>query len=488
MPRLPLHLKDLTWKPRFGQFELGPISLDIRAGKFIALLGPNGVGKSSLLKLLSGILRPSSGRIDLFGKNYNMWKPRERGRLVAFLSQELENPFGFSLVEYIALGRFPHLGFFKRMTMEDRKIVDSEIAAWELGKLRTRSISNLSGGEFQRARLARALAQQPKILLCDEPSNHLDLPSRVRILSRLREEARGGRCIIAAIHDINDAILHADEVWLLDSGKILDSGPPELVLQSSRLADIYDIELTRFVSADGRMMLGIPPHPFDSTCNGSVTMYLPETAAGHARRSLSRVCSPFKLATYPSYSLAAAKPAGLTQCRLSDKIASQKTVKRRLIMSYEIRETTFPQRDYLIVRREVEMKNIADKDLWEKAYGKTYGYIKEHDVKIVGQGSAIYFSWDMEKGTTELGIGFPVEGNPEPKDPELSVYRVGESKAATTIFRGAYETLKEAHDQVMKYMIERKLNTRLTIEEYTVSSMEKPDPKDWETNIFYLYD
>jgi len=157
-------------------------------------------------------------------------------------------------------------------------------------------------------------------------------------------------------------------------------------------------------------------------------------------------------------------------------------------VNYEIRETTFERRNYLIFRKEIKMENIADKDLWEKAYEKTYGYAKEQGIKITGAGSAIYFSWDMEKGTTGLGIGFPIEGNPEPKDPELSVYQVGESEASTTVFRGAYENLKEAHNEVMKYMMEHKLNTTLTIEEYSVSSMEKPDPKDWETNIYYLHD
>lgn len=258
MAKFPLCLRNLTWKPKFGQFELGPISLDIPDGRFIALLGPNGVGKSSLLRLLSGILRPKNGRVDLFGKNYVMWKPRERGRLVAFLSQESENPFGFPLAEYIGLGRFPHLGAFKGMTVEDREIVDKEIEAWGLSEFRMRPVSNLSGGEFQRARLARALAQQPRILLLDEPASHLDLLSKVRIFSRLREEAGKGKCILAAIHDVNDAILCADEVWLLKNGKVLDSGSPPKVLKTSRLADIYGIELTRFVSADGRMMLGIP--------------------------------------------------------------------------------------------------------------------------------------------------------------------------------------------------------------------------------------
>jgi len=159
-----------------------------------------------------------------------------------------------------------------------------------------------------------------------------------------------------------------------------------------------------------------------------------------------------------------------------------------ITVKYEIKEMTFEPKSYLIFRKEVKMEDISDKELWEKAYEKTYGYTKEHSIKIVGAGSAIYFSWDMAKGTTGLGIGFPIEGNPKLKDPELSVYRVTESKAAMTLMRGAYENLKEAHSQVMRYMMEHKLDITLTIEEYNVSSMEKPDPKDWETNIFYLYD
>jgi len=156
-------------------------------------------------------------------------------------------------------------------------------------------------------------------------------------------------------------------------------------------------------------------------------------------------------------------------------------------MSCEIRETTFGPKSYLIVRREVKMENISDKDLWEKAYEKTYGYAKEHNIKIVGAGSAIYYSWDMEKGVTGMGIGFPVEGNPESKDEDISIYRVKESKAIAALHRGAYEKLKETHGEVMQYMTKQGFDTTLTIEEYTVSSMEKPDQKDWETNIFYLH-
>ena len=157
-------------------------------------------------------------------------------------------------------------------------------------------------------------------------------------------------------------------------------------------------------------------------------------------------------------------------------------------MTYKISEMTFAQKNYLVMRKDVEMKNISDKDLWEKAFGKTSGYAKENNIKIIGPGSAVYITWDPEKDTTNLGIGFPIEGNPEIKDPELSVYQVKESKAVTTVCRGAYENLKEVHDQVMNYTKAHKLNTTLNIEEYTVDYMEKPDPKDWETNIFYLYD
>lgn len=258
MAEIPVSLKDILWRPKSGSFHLGPVTIDAEAGKFIALVGPNGAGKSTLLNLVSGILNADEGILSLFGKALGEWSPRERGRLMAFLSQDPERPFGFPVREYIGLGRFPHIGPFRNGGERDAEIVSAEISAWGLEALEHRPVTNLSGGEFQRVRLARALAQEPKLLLLDEPGNHLDLSSRMRILDRLNEEAGMGRCIMAVLHDVNDALLYADEVWLVADGKLLCAGKPADILEPGRLESIYNLKLTPFTNAEGLTMLGIP--------------------------------------------------------------------------------------------------------------------------------------------------------------------------------------------------------------------------------------
>ncbi len=251
-------LKQVTWRPPHGSFEFGPVSAAAESGMFIALVGPNGAGKSTLLNLVSGILSSKEGDLKISGKSMKEWTARERGRLMAFLSQDPERPFGFPVTEYIGLGRFPHVGPFRNLGKKDREIIDAEIKAWGLEALKNRSVTGLSGGEFQRVRLARALAQEPGILLLDEPGNHLDLSSRTGILNRLKQEAQSGRCVIAVLHDVNDALLFADQVWLVAGGRLLKTGKPKDVLKPVILAEIYGVELVPFSSQDGLMMLGVP--------------------------------------------------------------------------------------------------------------------------------------------------------------------------------------------------------------------------------------
>jgi len=258
MAETAVSLENVCWQPSHGSFRFGPVSVKTGEGLFIALVGPNGAGKSTLLNLVSGILSGKEGEISIYGKSLEAWSARERGRLMAFLSQDPERPFGFPVKEYIGLGRFPHIGPFRNLGEKDRDIVDSEIRAWGLEDLKDRSVTGLSGGEFQRVRLARALAQEPGILLLDEPGNHLDLSSRTGILNRLRDEARAGRCVIAVLHDVNDALLYADQVWLVAAGRLLKKGTPTEVLQPDLLADVYGVNLVPFKNVENLVMLGVP--------------------------------------------------------------------------------------------------------------------------------------------------------------------------------------------------------------------------------------
>jgi len=258
MAELSLKLVNLSWSSSVGGFVFGPVSAVAEQDSFIALVGPNGSGKSTLLNLVSGLLHSESGQICYSGTEWEKWSARMRGRHIAFLSQEPEKPFGFSVRDYIALGRFPHLGPFRRLGAADRRGIASEMEAWGLKTMEDRSVSTLSGGEFQKVRLARALVQEPKILLMDEPGNHLDLASRMDILHRLKKEAGKGKSVIAVLHDINDALLYADRVWLLSKGKLHLSGLPSRVLSPETLNAVYGVSLTTFKNSEGVTMLGSP--------------------------------------------------------------------------------------------------------------------------------------------------------------------------------------------------------------------------------------
>jgi iron complex transport system ATP-binding protein len=259
MAEVPIAVENVYWTHKSGGFEFGPVSAVAERGHFIALVGPNGAGKSTLLNLLSGLLVPPVGVVKFSGRDCKHWSPRERGRQIAFLSQEPEKPFGFSVEDYVALGRFPHLGPFRSPGRSDRQLVEQEMEQWGLTPLQYRSVSTLSGGEFQRARLARALVQNPAVLLLDEPGNHLDIAGRMEILNRLQKEAGGGRTVIAVLHDINDALLYADQVWLLAGGELRFTGSPAEVLTPEKLKSVYGITLTTFNNGDGLTMLGVPP-------------------------------------------------------------------------------------------------------------------------------------------------------------------------------------------------------------------------------------
>lgn len=259
MDRPAVRLESASWKPGKGDFVFGPVAGEAAAGRFIALVGPNGAGKSTLLNLIGGVTSPDSGSVTVFGRSPGKWKPRERGRLMAFLSQDPERPFGFSVSEYVALGRFPSTGPFRAVGNGDREVVEREIRTWGLEELAHRPVTTLSGGEFQRVRLARSLCQEPGLLLMDEPGNHLDLSSRMGILERLRTDAAEGRCILAVLHDVNDALLYADEVWLMNDGRVIETGIPSEILRPERLNRIYGLELQEFRGLKELTMLGVPP-------------------------------------------------------------------------------------------------------------------------------------------------------------------------------------------------------------------------------------
>jgi iron complex transport system ATP-binding protein len=216
------------------------IDLRLEPGEIVALIGPNGAGKSTLLRLAGGILRPSNGSASLLDRDLKTLSPREVARQVAVVPQEGPIPVGLVVREMVGLGRTPYARLLLGPTAHDRDMVDWALAAAGVEGLADRFVDELSGGERQRVILARALAQEPRLLLLDEPTANLDLHHQVAMLELVRGLTRErGLAVLAAVHDLQLAALYCDRVALMHAGRIVSQGPPEAVLTESLLLEAF---------------------------------------------------------------------------------------------------------------------------------------------------------------------------------------------------------------------------------------------------------
>lgn len=223
---------------------LRALSLALQVGEMVALLGRNGAGKSTLIRLMSGVLAPWQGEVQLRGAPLAGQSRRRIARHIAVVPQELQIPFAFSVREVVAMGRTAHTAFLGGETARDRQIVERALAQLDLTSLAERAFNSLSGGERQRAVLAMALAQEPDILLLDEPTVHLDLSHQVAALRVLRAlNASQGLTVLAAIHDLNLAALLFDRLIMLHEGRVVADGPPATVLTAPTIHAVYDAEV-----------------------------------------------------------------------------------------------------------------------------------------------------------------------------------------------------------------------------------------------------
>jgi iron complex transport system ATP-binding protein len=225
---------------RFAHFELAPVSLRARAGELTAIVGPNGAGKSTLLEILSGYLKPRSGAVFLDGQNLHLLSPRKRARRVGLARQDTILLFSFVVREFVRQGRHPHLGHSLFETEEDEHWVDWAIEKTRLQEFAHRRVMNMSSGEFQRAVLARTLAQRPRLVLLDEPTANLDIGYQVEMFRLLRQLARSENFIgIVITHELNLAAEMADHVVLLDRGTCLRQGKAEDVFDADLLSRAF---------------------------------------------------------------------------------------------------------------------------------------------------------------------------------------------------------------------------------------------------------
>ena len=235
------------------------VSLACAPGEVTVLLGRNGSGKSTLLKVAAGTLRPTAGRVRLGETDLSTLSPRAVARRIAAVGQEEFVEFPFTVREVASIGRFARLGAFGRLRPEDVAAVDAALAALDLEALAERPLPTLSGGERRRAFLARAPAQEPEVLLLDEPTAHLDLGHEATLLRIVRDEAgRRGTAVVLALHDLNLVGLVADRVVLLDGGRVRAAGPVAQVFDAALLSDAYATELDVVPRPGGGAPLVVP--------------------------------------------------------------------------------------------------------------------------------------------------------------------------------------------------------------------------------------
>ncbi len=226
--------------PHTERDAVAGLTMHVPAGSLYALLGPNGSGKSTVMRLLLGALTPREGTLHYAGRALGAWTRRELARRIGVVSQREEMAFPMTVREMVALGRYPHLGSWRRESDEDRATIERALERCEVADLATRPLTTLSGGELQRTRIARALAQEPRTLVLDEPTASLDVAHEMAIFELLAAlTSREGATVVIITHNLNLAARYADTLLLLDRGRAVAEGTPVQVLQRDRLEAVY---------------------------------------------------------------------------------------------------------------------------------------------------------------------------------------------------------------------------------------------------------
>lgn len=250
-----LAARDLTWRAG-GRPIVEAVSLDIRPGELLTLVGPNGSGKTTLISMLAGLRRPHAGEVSLDGAPLHGLSRRDVARAIALVEQQAETGERLTAREVVKLGRTPHLGPWAPWSERDEDIVLEALRAVDMAGFADRVWQSLSGGERQRLHIARALAQEPRILILDEPTNHLDIEHQLGLLSLVRAREL---TVIAALHDLNHAAMFADRIAVMHEGRIVALGSPLEVLTPERIKAVFNVTAEVRPASDERCFICYAP-------------------------------------------------------------------------------------------------------------------------------------------------------------------------------------------------------------------------------------
>ncbi|MBU0699170.1 MAG: ABC transporter ATP-binding protein [Proteobacteria bacterium] len=229
----------------YGNFQvLNDLTFSVQRGDFFIIIGPNGSGKTTLMKVIAGILKPQTGRLEILGHSIDQYTRKALARTIAFVPQTLPVDFPFTVTEVVLMGRSPYLGMLGLEQERDLEIARQAIAFTGVEHLAHRKLDQLSGGEQQRGFIARAICQEPEVILLDEPTASLDLAHQVRLLDLMEKLKREkGVTVVMVSHDVNLAAMYADSLLLLHKGRIVSRGNPDQVLTFETLEEVYGCTL-----------------------------------------------------------------------------------------------------------------------------------------------------------------------------------------------------------------------------------------------------
>jgi iron complex transport system ATP-binding protein len=230
-----------VWRGRAA--VLHGVTLGLAAGEAVALVGPNAAGKSTFVRTLAGLLRPSQGEVRLDGRRLEAWARGALARTLALVTPQDEGPGTLAVEDRVALGRYPYRGPLRPLVEEDREAVGRALRRTGIEPLARRRLGTLSAGERQLAALARGLAQEPRVLLLDEPAAHLDIGHQLRLFRVLDEVRAAGVAVLAVVHDLQRAAAWAERMVLLDRGQVAAEGPPAAVLAAEACARAFAVKV-----------------------------------------------------------------------------------------------------------------------------------------------------------------------------------------------------------------------------------------------------